>query len=176
MAAAVLVEPADWPPDRDVAGIAAERSDISLHPAERLLLVHQSVVAEVMFFAVDRRMAEIAEEAETVVDGHNDRWAGRTAFDESAGVVVVALTVEQAAAVDPEQDWKLLRRVGPRGEDVQVETVLRYADRTCEHTELGDLRARVAKLRCVQRLRPGSVRLWWLPAEIADGRSGVRDA
>ena len=134
---------------RDVARVAAERGDIALHPAERLLLVHQSVVAEVMALGIERRMAEIAEQAEAVVDRDDDGRAGRAALDERAGVIVVALAVEQSAAMDPEQDWKLLAvvgvPVGVRREDVQVETVLGHADRAGEHTELGDLRAGVGR-------------------------------
>ena len=109
---------------RDVARVAAERGDIALHPAKRFLLVHQSVVAEVMAFGIERGMAEIAQQAEAVVDRDDDGRAGRAALDERAGVIVVALAVEQSAAMDPDQDRKLLAVaraiVGVWREDVQV--------------------------------------------------------
>ena len=105
---------------RDVARIAAERGDVALHPMKRGLLVHQSVVAEVMALGVERGMGEIAQQAEAIVDRDDDGRAGRAALHEGGGVVVVALAVEQPAAVDPHQDWKLLPVGGGLGMGVKT--------------------------------------------------------
>ena len=158
--------------DRHVLRVAAEARDVVLHPLERELLVHQAVVAGVVRLGpgAQRGMREEAEQAEPVVDRHDHN----TLLDEVDRVVVAALAADQRAAVDPHHHRQLRRRPRrTRRVDVQEEAVL---IRALLAEEPGGLRARRAEGRRVQHLPPARVRLWRLPAELADRRGRVRDA
>ena len=67
--AAVLVEPADWPPTVTLPGSPPNAAILRFHPLQRGLLVHQSVIADVMVLGVDRGMGEVTQEARA-----DSRW------------------------------------------------------------------------------------------------------
>src|SRR5262249_2743134 len=82
-----------------VARVASERFDISLHPLERELLIHEPIVPRGMPLLVQRRMREEATDVQTIVDRHDPHAALLHELDR---VVVAALSSVQAAAVNPD--------------------------------------------------------------------------
>ncbi len=107
--------------DRDVAGVATERGDVAVHPAERGLLVHQPERAR----ARQPGQAEEAEDPQPVVDGDDDERAG---LGEPSRVDVAARARAEPAAVDPDEHRQAGRRTGAgRHGDVEGEAVLRLA-------------------------------------------------
>ena len=60
--------------DRHVARIAAERSDVLLHPSERFDLIQKAVIAgdSVRRFRAQLRQREPAERTEPVIDGYKN--------------------------------------------------------------------------------------------------------
>jgi hypothetical protein len=97
-----------------------------------------------MAFGIQRRVGEITQKAEAVIDRDDNRRTCRTPFGEPSCVVVVTLAVEQSAAVNPDQDWIL---PSPRvyREDIEIEAILRVTRRPREHPEFVILRASVAE-------------------------------
>jgi hypothetical protein len=180
--AAAETAPGGLAADRDIVGVAAKSSNILLHPAQRRLLIHQTIIGKGMAFGLQCRMGEKAQEAQPVVDRDDDRRAQRAAQGELARVVIVALAVEPSAAVNPQQDRILLSPVTVgtssdiRREDIEIEAVLRGAGRAGIYPQFEILRAGIGKGRRVQRLLPWSRRLGRHPAQWADRGSGVRDA
>jgi len=79
---------------RDIVGITAKRGNVVSHPAQRRLLIQEAIIAEGMALRIQRRMGEIAEQSETVVDGDDNRRAGRPTLGKRARVVVAALAVK----------------------------------------------------------------------------------
>ena len=108
--------------DGDVVLVAAEFGDVLLHPFERELLIEDAIVAEEMAFGIQRGMRQKAEKAEAIIDGDDDRVALR---GQLAPVIIVALAVNIAAAMNPDDDRKLLvrRRIDVRREDVEIKAV-----------------------------------------------------
>ncbi len=165
--------------ERHVVGVAPEGSDVTLHPAQRRLLIEDAVISPGRP-GVQCRMRNVAEQAQAIVDGHDD--GGRAvgpARCELAAVVVVGLTVDVSAAVNPDDDrlaTMVIAAGGPGREDVEIEAVLGDAGRTCEGTKLGHLRTGVRKLRGIQRASPPTCRRRRTPTQIADRRRCVGDA
>src|SRR5262249_37345864 len=60
---------------RDIVGITAKRGNVVSHPAQRRLLIQEALNAEGNALRIPRRMGEIAEQSETVVDGDDNRRA-----------------------------------------------------------------------------------------------------
>ena len=117
-------------------------------------------------------MGQDAEGAEPVIDRDDDDVVGH----ETARVVPVALTEQEAAPVDPDHHGQEMRaslvRLGRR-EHVEIETVLGQAG---DPVRAGILRAVVRELRRVEHAGPARGLLRRPPAEVADGRRRVRDA
>ncbi len=88
--------------DRYVRRIAAERGDIALHPAQRLDLIEQAIVAGDLpgRLRAQLGMREIAEDPETIIDRYDDH----TALGELGAVVhrLAARTGRERAAMNPD--------------------------------------------------------------------------
>ena len=158
--------------DGHAARIAAKLPDVVLDPAQRRLLIHESVVARRMIGRLggQRGMGEEAQSAQPVVHGDDD-----DAFvHEPRRIVVVALAHEERAAVEPHHHRErlvelVLRPVAVGGsEDVEEEAVL---GRAGEAERRGDLRTVICELRRVADALPARVGARRLPAQIA-GRCG----
>ena len=67
--------------------------------------------------------------------------------------VVVRFAGSVSSSVNPHQDRTAPREI--RGKDVQIEAVLGDTGGESKSAQLGDLRAGIAKFRCVQRFVPG---------------------
>ena len=115
-------------------------------------------------------MSEKSEGAETVIDGHNND----PVLDKRGGIVVVAFTKDEGAAMDPNHHRARVEEiVGVGSENIEKETILgdgRDAERR------GRLRTAVGKLRSLQRREPRSVRNRRTPAPMAHRRRSVRNA
>src|SRR5256885_15124132 len=91
-----------------------------------------SIVAEEMAFVVQRRMRQVAQEAQAIVDRDDDRGApGGSPTSELAPIVVVGCAVNISATVDPDQDRVCSAIVivadpgsQSRREDAEIEAVL----------------------------------------------------
>ena len=68
----MLCPPADSPKIVDAMRVTAKGRDILLHPLERELLIHQTVVGVQMTFGVERRLREKAKQPQAVIDRHNN--------------------------------------------------------------------------------------------------------
>ncbi len=79
----------------DVVRVAAECGDVVPDPAQRGLLVHQTVVADLVVLGVDGRVGEEAEDVDAVVERDEDDAA---VPDQRGRVVVVAPADEQPPA------------------------------------------------------------------------------
>jgi hypothetical protein len=131
-----------------------------------------------IFSAGSARRQAAASAPEPVVDGDDHSGALR---GQLAAVVVVALAVHQAAAVDPDQHRQVLEVAGAfagegGGPDVEVETVFVGVGRPGEDAEGGDLGAGGAVLGGFADVAPRRGLLGRAPAEVADRRGGVGDA
>ena len=87
--------------DGDVLRVAAEGRDVALHPLQRRDLVHQAVVADRLARPGglgQRRVGEVAERAQPVVDGHHHHAVA----GEVLAVIDPARAGPVAAAVDPD--------------------------------------------------------------------------
>ena len=100
--------PADWPPTVTLFLSPPNFAILRLHPFQRELLVEDAIIAEQMAFAVQRGMRQEAHQVQAIVDGDDD---GLAVGGELARVIVVALAIDIAAAVDPEDD----RQLAPTG-------------------------------------------------------------
>ena len=89
--------PADSTGDGHLVRVAAEVGDVVPDPAQRRLLVLQSVVADVAG-RPERRMGQEPQRAEPIVDGDDDDVAPR---DQPPAVVGLAAAAHERAAVDP---------------------------------------------------------------------------
>ena len=115
-------------------------------------------------------MSEEAKSAEPVVNGDDDDPVS----DHGSRVVIVAFAVDQCAAVDPDHDRAQGEEVaGARSENIQEEAI--FSEGRPAEGRRG-LRAVVGELGGVENREPGGVRDRRTPAQIADGRGGVRDA
>src|SRR5438552_14831302 len=81
-------------------GIASERGDVSSHPLQRKLLVHDSIVSRGMLngFRSQGRVGQEAQSAEPIVDGNDDHIA---LVDQLCRNVVIAFPDCQRTAMDP---------------------------------------------------------------------------
>jgi hypothetical protein len=161
--------------ERHVVLIAAEVTDILLHPAERCLLVEDAVVGEGVALGIYRRMRHESKQTQAVVDGDYDKVAS---CGKVGAVIGVACAVEVSSSVDPDEDRKQLvrRRMNVRAVDVEIQAVFVGVRRTCKRAKGGYLQADVPELRCVPHTSP---RYRWLrrfPAKIADRRGGIRNS
>ena len=167
--------------DGHVPRIAAEEPNVVADPAESELLVHEAVVTGGIGIAIavairicvcpgKGGMGEKAESTETVIDGHDDD----PVLNQGGGIVVVAFTKDEGAAMDPNHHRARAEEiVGVRSENIQEEAILRNGRDT---ERRGWLRAVVSKLRGLERREPWSVRNRRAPAQIAHRRRGVRNA
>src|SRR5687767_13826539 len=105
--------------DRDAIRISAKCGDVALHPAQRLDLVEQAVIARgsLRRFPGERGMSEKAERAEAVVDRHHDD----TKRCENSRVVATA-TVRERSAVQPHHHRALSTELGC--ENVERQAIL----------------------------------------------------
>ena len=168
----VSLAPADWPPMAMLFLSPPKLRDVLPHPFERKLLIEDAVVAKERL-GIQRRMRQKAKEVQAVVDGDDD---GVAQVSELAPVIVVALAVDIAAAMNPEDDRQLSVRVEVRREDVEIQAVFVDVRRSCEHPEGHDLRAGVSEPVRHQHGGPFRVPLGRHPAQTADGRLGVGNA
>ena len=134
-----------------------------------------------MAFVVQRRMRQVAQEAQAIVDRDDDRGApGGSASSELAPIVVVGCAVNISATVDPDQDRVCSAIVADPGsqfrrEDVEIQAVLIDARGACKHPECRRLRADVPIGRCVEQRLPCLRGLRRPPTPCADGGSRVGD-
>ena len=84
---------------RDQLIVAAEPTNVSSHPFQGKLLIHQPVVATRMAFIVDGRMSEEAEQTESIIERDDDYLA---LLDQAGGVEYFATFGNEAAAVNPD--------------------------------------------------------------------------
>jgi hypothetical protein len=167
--------------DGHVQRIASEKPDVIANPAESELLIHEAIITSgigiavavsirIRLFPGKSGMSEKAESAETVINGHDDD----PVLDKRGGIVVVAFTSDEGAAMDPNHHRARVEElVGVGSENIEKETILsdgRDAERR------GWLRAVVGKLRSLQRREPRSMRNRRTPAQIAHRRRGIRNA
>jgi hypothetical protein len=168
------------PENGDFVRVTAERNDVSLHPLQCELLIHDPVVTRSMIgrFGRQCRMREKPQGAQAVVDRHDDHVAGGR---QHAPIEVIALPEGQGASMDPHHDGTQMRRfallriiiVGMRHIHVQEQAIFAGARGT---GRVGALGAMAAKLRRIQNVRPRSVNLRRLPPQIPDRRGRIRDA
>ncbi len=163
--------------DGHLGRIAAERADIAPHPLQRRDLVEQAVIARYAFgrFGAERGMREPAEDAEPVIDRHEDNAAPRkfAAVVHRAG----ARSELQRAAVDPDDHR---RAVGAFGRpDIERQAILAHRTRRLEI----DARGRIGRLDAVgaegtrfANTLPFFRRRGRAPAAFADRRRGIGDA
>ena len=109
--------------DSHVAWVAAERRNVTLHPAKCENLVHETEVASgaITSFLCECRMREEAEPADTIVKADHQH----TVFSKVCPVVNIGRTaaVRETSTVDPYHDRQLFfRSCGPP--HVQDEAVL----------------------------------------------------
>ena len=163
--------------DSDVLRVAPKGRDVAPNPPQGLDLVHQPIVAGQPLgrFRAERRMGQIAQDAEPIVDRHHHH-----AFGRQARAVVqsfAARSGDQGAAVDPDDDRRLLR-IGRRP-DVQRQTVLagpaqvRRIDRLHARRRLDAGRAEIAGVAHAVPARRGDGRT---PAALPHRRHGVGHA
>ena len=105
-------------------GIPTESIDVLLNPSHRQLLVRDACVAAAFSGVHGRELPEcqVAQDAETVVHGHDD--AGMTAHDvvEWAVEVPAHMALHTRTPIDPHEDGQVSCLLG--GEDVEVQAVL----------------------------------------------------
>ena len=127
-------------------------------------------------------MGQEAENAEAVVEGHEDHVLGTPLLGVELRLGAPALAI--AATVDPEGHGELLAGLaGSLGPDVQIEAVLAVRGFVAI-APLGGvtagivdgLIARMTELVADLHTLPGHDRLRLLPAEIADRRRCIRDS
>ena len=104
--------------------IAAEGRDILLHPSERRLQVHHSVIARGVMRRLSRqfRMREKAEHAQPVVVGHHHRALPRQLL--SVVARLGAGPSREPSAVGPHDHGQAIGRRFRRGPDVEVQAIL----------------------------------------------------
>ena len=157
--------------------VASEDWRCLLHPLEGGVLIHEAVVARGVMrrFGGELALDEEAEDSEAVVHGDYDDV---TLSEELAVLSRLGRAARDiAAAVDPDHHGKagLLRLRG--SPHVQCEAVFTGAGIAEYHVIVyGRLHAARAELGRVADALPFSRGLRWLPAELADGRSGVGDS
>ncbi len=160
--------------DGDVGGIAAEGRDVPLHPAQRLDLVEQAIVAghAPRRFRTELRMGQIAQNAQAIVHRHHhDAFARelRAVIDPLAGRIG-----GEGAAMDPDDDRRALGVV--RRPDIEIEAVLAHPRRHIGVDRLGQregLDAGWAELGRLADSLPVGRRLGRGPARIAHRGLGV---
>ena len=164
--------------DRDAPGVAAERFDVVLDPAQRGDLIEKAEIHRAARRrALERRMSEEAQMAQPVVDTDDDHAALR-----QRGPVVdgkPAAAENQGTAVQPHHHrLPLAAGARCRREDVERETV--FVDRADIATPFERRSARLwagraVPCRCAGR-RPARCRPRFTPAPVSDGWGRVRDA
>ena len=164
--------------DGDVVGVAAEAGDVVAHPAQRSDLVAHSVVAAVCVVAVgQRRIVEVAERAEPIVD-RDDHDIAATAEMLTVVDRRGAGAGGESAAVDPDHHGALCV-VDAGGPDVEREAVL--VNRLLPGAEQFDawherLHRAGAELVGLAHAVPGLGLAGRAPAQIGQRRRGVGDA
>ena len=99
----VLEAPEDWPPTVTLFLSPPNFAMLRCTHFMRELLIQSAIIGEEMAFGIQSGMREPADKAKPIIDGDDD---GLAVSGELARVVVVALAVDQSAAVDPEDNWK----------------------------------------------------------------------
>jgi hypothetical protein len=155
----------------DVTFVAPERRDVPLHPLQRRLHVHDAVVAGCVAFLVNVGMGHEAEQVQAIIESDHHQLALRR---QPCRVVVVALAIDIAAAVNPHQHWQF--RFYIRREDVEIKTVLVRIGRPRERTQCRDLGAGRAERVGLARVSPFRVPLRRHPAQSAHRRLGEGNA
>ena len=173
--------------DGQVVRIAAESRDVVVNPLDRRQLVINALVsgAAVAILFGQGRMGEEAQQAEAVIDGHEDDAALCPGFPIESRIIAAAAGV--CATVDPQGDRKFSRRLADRfgrRPDIQEEAVFtgrrQRLDLELFIVEGTGLTAALDR-RSAEGVRhldafPRDDGLRGFPAEITDGRSRIRDA
>ena len=170
--------------DHHVIGIAAELGDILLDPLQALDHVQDTVVTgnAVRALGGKLRMSEEAEDAETVVDGHEDDAVRGELLTVELGLGAPAFAI--AAAMDPVSDREFrVGLAGSGGPDIEVQAVLAegslFTVAPLEGVTTGivhGLEARMTETVANLHAVPRNDGLRSFPTEIAERRSGIRDA
>ena len=163
--------------------VAAERLDVVAHPAQRLGLIEQALVAGCRNAPAGQLVQmEEAQRPDAIVDGDDHAVA---ALGERGAIVDgrTPRAADEGAAVNPHQH-RALAGIDAGREDVELQAVLvaigGVAGVEHERHHAGVLHRLLprllAPLRCRTNARPGQRRLRRLPAPLAGGRGGERHA
>ncbi len=112
--------------DGDVGRITAEGFDVVLHPFEGFDEVEDADIAGIGITWVNSREIGETDGAQTMVDGDEDDIAITTEVLAMVAILFDAITIGEAAAVDPEEDGALLAIGQTLGPDVEFEAILTY--------------------------------------------------
>ena len=160
--------------DRHVIGVTAEGGDVVPHPFQGHYQIHLAVVpgAAVAAFLAEVRVGDVAERAQSVVDGDQHH----ALFGEAVRVVVllgIGGQDRERATVEPDHHRQVFGVLG-RG-DVKVQRVFAHAAfvDALQRPVLGGL---VRPLHRVAHAVPGFRRHRRSPAQLAQRRLGVGDA
>src|SRR6478609_10597724 len=98
--------------DRDSSRISAEVRNVPVHPFQGRLLVLEAVVAGFAGFRGQRRVTDAAEDAQAVVQRHDDDAAFT---DDLRTVVLVGTAGGSAATMEEHVDRQMISAAGARG-------------------------------------------------------------
>jgi hypothetical protein len=156
----------------NIVGVTAERNDVSLHPLECELLIHDPIVAGGMIGRFSRQcwMGKKSQCAQAVIDRHDNHVA---TVRQAARIEVIAIAGGKGASMDPHHNGARGIVVANGHIHVQEQAIFAGARGT---RRVGTLRTMIAELRRIKNVGPRSVKLRRLPPQISYWRGRIGDA